>query len=768
MMKRVFSTLLVFVFTLGMLFLTAPRAQAAPLSTSEDAIQFIKSWEGFSAKAYWDVTQWTVGYGTAGKKGQTMTVEQADKAMRDHLAKVDTAINEFAAAKGLNLTQSQHDALASFSFNCGTVWMRSSGRFVTALTSKATGNDFLFAISLWSNVAGNPDVGVLRRRLSEANIYLNDVYSKSLPADYTYVIFDANGGVNGHGGEDKMQGYITAADVPILAADPTRTGYEFSGWYTARTGGTKVIFLSDAVRGKALFARWGAKVTVTQDANVRSGAGTANGITGSVRKGQKLTITDVVNVNGAAWGQFEDGWLALMYTDFKGTASQTAQPASSVVIDSGTVSCDTYVNIRKGAGTGNAVIGTVTNGTAVSIYEKTTVSGRPWGRTADGWICLDYVTLSGSQPEAATESTEATAPSEEAETTAPSTEAPVETTEAPAETAGAATEPTTAPTVQPTEPAKTQTGTKATVNADGLNVRSAAGTGSKRLTTLNKGTKVTVYEQVTKDAAPWGRIDQGWVCMYYIDLPSAEDQTTQTPVSTGKVSSTTGLNVRSAPDASASRVAALKAGTAVSVYETKTVDGQPWGRIGKGQWICLTYVKLDSTQSSKPAEQSPAQTKPAEVTKPAAPVQQNTKGEVKGSVSSSTALNVRAGAGTTFPVVGMVDPGTEFTIYEQSNADGYKWGRIGQSRWVCMSYVTLGSQSSTAAAKPIATGKVKSTTNLNVRSGAGTANPLAGKLKPGTEVTIYETQKVGSTLWGRIDTGWISTNYVEVKTGSLK
>lgn len=52
---------------------------------------------------------------------------------------------------------------------------------------------------------------------------------------------------------------------------------------------------------------------------------------------------------------------------------------------------NTYVNIRSGAGTGHEKVGQYKKGDVVTIYEEKTVGGRPWGRTDDGWICLDYV-----------------------------------------------------------------------------------------------------------------------------------------------------------------------------------------------------------------------------------------------------------------------------------------------------------------------------------------------------------------------------------------
>ena len=49
---------------------------------------------------------------------------------------------------------------------------------------------------------------------------------------------------------------------------------------------------------------------------------------------------------------------------------------------------------------------------------------------------------------------------------------------------------------------------------------------------------------------------------------------------------------------------------------------------------------------------------------------------------------------------------------------------------------------------------------VNVRSGAGIANAIVGKILNGTEVTILEVKLVGAAKWGRVKQGWICMDYV--------
>ena len=50
---------------------------------------------------------------------------------------------------------------------------------------------------------------------------------------------------------------------------------------------------------------------------------------------------------------------------------------------------------------------------------------------------------------------------------------------------------------------------------------------------------------------------------------------------------------------------------------------------------------------------------------------------------------------------------------------------------------------------------------LCIRKGPGTGNVVVGSYKRGQTVTILEQTRVGVTLWGRTDKGWICMDYVK-------
>ena len=54
-----------------------------PMQANQEIIDVIKDFEGFSAKAYWDNSQWSVGYGTRCSSGDvTVTRAEAERLLR--------------------------------------------------------------------------------------------------------------------------------------------------------------------------------------------------------------------------------------------------------------------------------------------------------------------------------------------------------------------------------------------------------------------------------------------------------------------------------------------------------------------------------------------------------------------------------------------------------------------------------------------------------------------------------------------------------------
>ena len=226
----------------GTFAVTAPVAHAASsLKASDEIVALIKGFEGFYSKPYKDYNQYSIGYGSSCDPDDYpngITKAKAEELLRAELDKYAKKINEFADTNKLKLSQNQFDALLSFTYNIGPNWMNNTSDIRTAVIKGSTGNDFLFAITRWCTAGTDGEKQILKalvdRRLMEANVYLNGLYSGSVPSTFDYVTFNNN--LEGAVSEVRIQGYDSRKTDSLRAA-PTKSGYKFLGWFTAASGG---------------------------------------------------------------------------------------------------------------------------------------------------------------------------------------------------------------------------------------------------------------------------------------------------------------------------------------------------------------------------------------------------------------------------------------------------------------------------------------------------------------------------------------------------
>lgn len=141
-------------------------------------------------------------------------------------------------------------------------------------------------------------------------------------------------------------------------------------------------------------------------------------------------------------------------------------------------------------------------------------------------------------------------------------------------------------------------------------------------------------------------------------------------------------------------------------------------------------------------------------------------------VKVNTSLNVRTAPNGNR--VGSLKNGTEVTVYETKGV----WARIGENRWVSVAYLSSiePAKKATSAQKTYSIGKYKVSTNIHVRTGAGTnykvktykqltqnarhQNKLCGDYyfngyRKGVICTVTKVQ--GN--WGLTKSGWICLDY---------
>ena len=418
------------------------------LRTSDDLIDMLKAFEGFSGACVKDNSQRSVGYGTrcdvcdpsapgypnnpctAYTTDNPISYEHATELMRDFLAYFENKVNWFADKHGLTFTQNQFDALVSFTYNCGEGWMLEAydpeGNFRSAIVNRDQGDFLIYAFGLWSKSSNNISLGHIRRRMVEADVYLNGNYAEDVfqwPDDLRYVLLDGNGGNLRYAYQTFYAAEVCPIRAEIKAAPKDANGNDLilDGWYTKPVGGVKVENLTSVLtNGQVLYAHWknaaGETVTINTDTStpvdvkvivpqwwpnvLYEGPGKFYSEVRRTTLNEQLHLTKIMTAkDGTAWGYCADGWIPLSDTNY-----------NSVVAPAGTwyQVTATDLNIRTGPGTSYALTGGQKQpGDQVLVVETQEESGsdRTWAKLSDGnWICIQngdtaWAVIMDPQPE---------------------------------------------------------------------------------------------------------------------------------------------------------------------------------------------------------------------------------------------------------------------------------------------------------------------------------------------------------------------------------
>lgn len=305
------------------------------------------------------------------------------------------------------------------------------------------------------------------------------------------------------------------------------------------------------------------------------------------------------------------------------------------------------------------------------------------------------------------------------------------------------------------------------VNVSGyINIRAKADPYSTVVSKLHKNGKVKIYGEENgfykvsymEQKKGYGYINKDYVKINSeAETPEEPDTKPDVPsveIKTGKVINvTSSLNVRSGAGTGYSSIGSLKANQTVKI----TGESGNWFKIdfnGKAGYVSKDFIEI-TNETMKP--DVPDTEKPIVTEKP---------GQVTGITSS---LNVRAGAGTTFSIIGSLRPSQVVKITGESGS-WYKINFNEKVGYVSKDYVKVVNSDieEPEPSKPDVPsaskqGKVTGiSTSLNVRFGAGTNNTIIGSLKPNQTVTI--TGESGS--WYKIDfngkVGYVSKQYITI------
>ncbi|MFM2198856.1 MAG: Marinomonas phage CPP1m [Verrucomicrobiota bacterium] len=131
--------------------------------------------EGFHSTAYEDYGQYSIGYGTKAKPGETITKAEAEKRLDAELASHRKRVVAEAARVGMEFAPHELDALTSFDFN--------TGRIAQLLADGTrTKQEIASKMLLYRKAGGKRLVGLERRRIAEANLFRRGYGKQKAPA----------------------------------------------------------------------------------------------------------------------------------------------------------------------------------------------------------------------------------------------------------------------------------------------------------------------------------------------------------------------------------------------------------------------------------------------------------------------------------------------------------------------------------------------------------------------------------------------------------
>ena len=152
------------------------------MTMSENGYALIKRFEGCRLNAYKALPTekyYTIGWGHYGADvydGMTITQEQADAYLVQDVAAFQRAVNNFLNLNGIHIGQNQYDALVSFTYNLGNVWVSTPTFDLKTILKNGyqnyTATQIRAAFTEWNRAGGNVVPGLTRRRNAEADLFL--------------------------------------------------------------------------------------------------------------------------------------------------------------------------------------------------------------------------------------------------------------------------------------------------------------------------------------------------------------------------------------------------------------------------------------------------------------------------------------------------------------------------------------------------------------------------------------------------------------------
>lgn len=280
--------------------------------------------------------------------------------------------------------------------------------------------------------------------------------------------------------------------------------------------------------------------------------------------------------------------------------------------------------------------------------------------------------------------------------------------------------------------------TGSATTTDQLNMRSGPSLSDSVITVIPLGAQVTLTGQESngfRSIAYNGRT--GWAFSTYLAIA-------QTPASPSTAATTTdSLNLRTGPGTSYPVMVVMPAGAQVTLTGQSSNGFRSLTYSGFSGWASASYLQVQGTTPQNP---------PVQPMTPAA-----------GTATTTDALNLRAGAGTSFTVITVMPRGATVTLTGQSANGFYQLSWNGQTGWASGQYLNLGSATPVTPppTQPVPTlppvtqppaspsGTAVTTDSLNLRAGPSTIERV---------ITVMPAQS-RVALTGRSQNNYLELSY---------
>jgi GH24 family phage-related lysozyme (muramidase) len=298
-------------------------------------VDLIKSCEGFSAKAYWDYKQWTIGYGTYVASDTTypngITEAQAEQLLYNVLGTYEDYVNAFLKRNSVVVNQDQFDALVCFTYAIPSWSFKGNEDYTLAqmlingytnYTDEQVYDIFGLYVKAGSGANKVTLPGLVRRRVMEASLFLYGDTTHDVPESVSTTTEEVTVTTTVPATTEAPVATTTTATNTVATATTTST--TTNSVDTTTTTITKSVSDSSESTANASSSSDGCDVEPTtwmvsdkDGVNLRHTYGIKADKLGAIPYNATVTVSETVQADGYTWGKVTyngiTGWCALDY-----------------------------------------------------------------------------------------------------------------------------------------------------------------------------------------------------------------------------------------------------------------------------------------------------------------------------------------------------------------------------------------------------------------------------------------------------------------------